>query len=197
MTSDPGRPYTSSLRQLQTDATRRLIVDSGIALLTENPSHQVSHEAIGARADMAPRTVYRYFPSRAELLDAMWEELDQRLGLSELPETAIELMVLIPELFRRLDAQAPVVEALITSTTGHEMSRRTDERRLKSIERALLTATAHLSRRDRDRLVALVRVLTSPMTWYVLRQKTRVTGDQPAEAVDWALRTLISAASGA
>lgn len=197
MASSSGRPYASPLRQQQSDTTRRLIVDSGIALLTEQPSAEVSQETIGRRADIAPRTVYRYFPSRSDLLDAMWEEIDARLGLSDFPETTIELLAFIPELFRRLDAHASVVEALITSTTGHEMAQRTDERRLKAIERALQSSTSHLSRRQRDRLVALVRVLTSSMTWYLLRQKTRVTGDEPAEAVDWALRTLISAVSGA
>jgi hypothetical protein len=96
-------------------------------------------------------------------------------------------------LFARLDANAALVNALITSNTGHEMSRRTGERRLEAIERSLADETSHLPRAERNRLIGLVRVLTSPMTWHVLHEKTRVTGDEPARAVMWALRQLIAA----
>lgn len=195
MSRTANRSYSSALRRQQAEATNRAIVETAVELLTDDPAADLSHERVAEGAGMAVRTVYRHFPSRSELLDAVWEEIDARLGLSEFPETTIELLAFVPELYRRLEQHAPVVKALITSPTGQEMARRTDERRLAAIECALSGATAHLPTRERNQLVALVRVLTSPLTWYLLQRKTRVVGDEPAAAVDWALRTLISAAA--
>ena len=189
------RLYSSPLRERQSATTRARIITAAVALLAEHPSDELSHENVSREAGIAVRTAYRHFPKRADLLDAVWEHIDDRLGLSELAaNNSAELIALVPDLFHRFDNNAEVVAALITSNTGHELSRRTGERRLQSIERALEQETGSLPRIERDRLNGLVRVLTSPLTWHVLRQKTRVTGAEPARAVTWALETLIETA---
>ncbi len=192
MSQKRKRSYSSPLRQQQAATTHQRIIDAAIALLTARPGSEISHESVGRAASIAVRTVYRHFATRSQLLDEVWEQLDARLGLSRLPGTgSAALIAFVPELFSRLDANAAVVDALITSHPGHEMSSRTGERQLEAIERALARETINLPRAERDRLVGLVRVLTSPMTWHMLHQKTRVTGDEPAQAVTWALRKLI------
>lgn len=164
-------------------------------MLTAHPALELTHQSVARSAGIATRTLYRHFPTRPDLLDAVWEEIDHRLGLSQIPATSSDaLLAFVPQLFARLDAHAAIVDALITSSTGHEMSRRTGERRLEAIESALASETAKMARGDRDRLIGLVRVLTSPMTWYLLRQKTRVTGEGPAAAVAWALHRLLGSA---
>lgn len=189
------RPYSSPLRRQQAAATHRRIIEAAVVHLTEHPGSEMSHESIGRASGIAARTVYRHFPTRSDLLDEVWEEIDRRLGLSQLPATdSAALIAFVPELFSRLDANAAIVNALITSNTGHEMSRRTGERGLEAIERALKAETKAMTVAERDRLTGLVRVLTSPMTWHLLHQKTRVTGDEPALAVTWALQRLIDAA---
>ncbi|MEO7104527.1 MAG: TetR family transcriptional regulator [Gemmatimonadaceae bacterium] len=167
-----------------------------IALLADRPGAEISHESIGTAAAIAVRTVYRHFPTRADLLDEVWEALDDRLGFSRLPTTsgAAAVIDFVPQLFKRLDANAAIVNALVTSNTGHEMSRRTGERRVQAIRQALTHETKHLSQAERDRLIGLVRVLTSPMTWHILSQKAEMSHDEPAEAVTWALRQLFHAA---
>ena len=189
------RVYTSPLRQQQAAVTRARIVAAAVGMLTAHPAIELSHESVARSAGIAARTVYRHFPTRPDLLDAVWEEIDHRLGLSQIPATSSDdLLAFVPQLFARLDAHAAIVDALITSSTGHEMSRRTGERRLEAIGSALASETSAMSRGDRDRLIGLVRVLTSPMTWHLLRQKTRVTGEGPAMAVTWALRRLLGSA---
>jgi len=195
MSQKRKRSYFSPLRQERAALTHRRIVDAAIALLTDAPGAEISHETIGRAAAIAVRTVYRHFPTRSDLLDEVWEVLDDRLGLSKLPATSsADVIGFVPQLFRRLDANSDIVIALITSSTGHEMSRRTGERRLHAIRQALAHETDQLPRAERDRLVGLVRVLTSPMTWHILRQKADMSHDEPAQTVTWALRQLISAA---
>lgn len=188
------RSYASPIRQQKAAATHRRIVDAAIALLTDRPGAEISHESIGRATAIAVRTVYRHFPTRSDLLDEIWEELDDRLGLSRVPTTSSAAVIeFVPQLFSRLDANSSIVNALITSSTGHEMSRRTGERRLHAIRQALAHETGQLPQIERNRLVGLVRVLTSPMTWHILSQKADMSHDEPAEAVTWALRRLLSA----
>lgn len=192
MSQKRKRAYFSPLRQRQAAVTHRRIIDAAIAVLAARPGTEISHEGIGRAAGIAARTVYRHFPTRQMLLDEIWEELDLRLGLSEFPTgNSTELIAFVPELFRRLDDNAAIVDALITSSSDHKMSRGTDARRLRAIEQALAHETEMLPHEERDRLIGIVRVLTSPITWHVLHQKTRVTGEQPARAVTWALKQLI------
>ena len=186
------RAYVSPLRERQAATTRDRIVAAAITLLAEHPETELSHETVALAAGIATRTVYRHFPSRSRLLDSIWDEIDQRLGLSTLPTSgSAELLAAIPNLFALLDANAAIVNALITTHAGHEMSLRTGDRRLRAIEAALADDTRGMARAERDRLIGLVRVLTSPMTWHVLRQKTRVTGNEPARAVVWAIEQLL------
>ena len=194
MPPKPKRPYSSPLRQQQAALTHRRIIDAAIALLTDGPGAELSHESIGSAAAIAVRTVYRHFPTRSDLLDEIWEELDERLGFSKLPTTSSAAIIdFVPQLFDRLDANAAIVNALITSSTGHEMSHRTGARRVLAIRQALKHETKHLPQAERDRLTGLVRVLTSPMTWHILSQKANMSHDEPARAVTWALQLLLLA----
>jgi AcrR family transcriptional regulator len=194
MSQKPKRAYSSPLREQQTAATHGRIIGAAIAVLADHPGAEISHETIARAAGIAVRTVYRHFPTRADLLDEVWEELDERLGLSSLPTTSSAAIIdFVPQLFNRLDANAAIVNAIITSSTGHEMSRRTGARRVQAIRQALAHETNHLGQAERDRLIGLVRVLTSPMTWHILSQKADMSNDEPALAVTWALRQLLLA----
>jgi AcrR family transcriptional regulator len=192
MSPKPKRPYSSPLRRRQAAITRARIVSAAASRLARDPETELSHETVASEAGVSTRTVYRHFPSVTDLLHAVWEDIDNRLGLSELPATgSAALLAFVPEMFSRLDDNAPVVNALLASNSGHEMSRRTSDRQLRAIATALASDTPRMTRAERARLAAIVRVLTSPMTWHMLRRKTRVTGNEPALAVVWALRRLI------
>ena len=194
MSQKSKRSYSSPIRQEQAALTHRRIVDAAIAMIADRPGSEISHESIGRAAGIAVRTVYRHFPTRSNLLDEVWEELDERLGLSKLPTTSSAAIIeFVPQLFGRLNVNSDIVNALITSSTGHEMSRRTGERRLQAIRQALAHETDQLPRTERNRLIGLVRVLTSPMTWHILSQKADMSRDEPAQTVTWALRQLLSA----
>ena len=64
-----------SLRSRQTAATREEILDVAMRMLSSDALDSFSHESIAATAGMGARTVYRHFPDRAELLQALWLRL--------------------------------------------------------------------------------------------------------------------------
>lgn len=70
---------------------------AALEMTQENPGDVLSHEQIAMRTDIGVRTVYRDFPSRTDLLDAVWRESDHRLALTNYPNTEEQLLgFLIP-----------------------------------------------------------------------------------------------------
>src|SRR5580704_4404908 len=64
-----------NLRSRQTAATREEIQDVAMRMLSSGAPDGFSHESIARTAGMGARTVYRHFPDRAELLQALWLKL--------------------------------------------------------------------------------------------------------------------------
>ena len=64
----PGRIARVSLRELKKDRTRRAIADAATHLFAEHGFDAVTVADIAGAAEVAPRTVHRYFPDKQEIL---------------------------------------------------------------------------------------------------------------------------------
>src|SRR5256885_914009 len=65
-----ARPYDNALRRQQADLTRRRILDTVRDLLMESRT-SFSIPEIAARAGVSEPTIYRHFPNRDALLEAL------------------------------------------------------------------------------------------------------------------------------
>src|SRR4029453_17064635 len=65
----------TSWRERQTVHTREHIIDVAKELLVRAPAEPFSHERIAQAAGLGARTMYRHFPSRADLMQALWEKV--------------------------------------------------------------------------------------------------------------------------
>src|SRR5262245_54980342 len=108
------RTYSSSLRQRQAKETRTVILEAALKLMSKQPPESVTPEAIAKEGQVALRTLYRHFPSRDNLLDAIGSEVEQRLGLNAYPETEEELLESVGRVSRRLDDQPALARLLLT-----------------------------------------------------------------------------------
>ena len=190
---DGARRYASPLRERQTEETRRQIVETALALIQESPEESFSHERVAARAGIALRTVYRHFPSRVELLDAVWQESDRRLQLTQYPESEADLLASLETVYGHMDENASLIRGLLNSNAGREMRRRDNERRLQGIDRALATATGHLRPDRRRQVVAVFQALFSARTWEMMRDRAHLHEGETAKAVRWAMETMLEA----
>ncbi|MFN3326028.1 MAG: TetR family transcriptional regulator [Bryobacteraceae bacterium] len=187
-----ARAYTSPLRKRQMDATREAIVSTAFAMVESEPGGLLTHEAVAAKAEVAVRTVYRHFPSRAELIGAIWERLKERTG-TEFPETEAELLELAPRLYRSFDAHEALVRAFLSSGAGGEVRDRGSGEGRPALERTLAQAARHLDPERRAEVVAVFLALYSAPAWQMMRDRGGISGEQAARAVEWAMRALLDA----
>ncbi|SDE78876.1 TetR/AcrR family transcriptional regulator [Terriglobus roseus] len=191
MNTEP-RSYSSPLRQQQMEDTRQRIVEAALTLISEQPQEAFSHEEIARRAGIALRTVYRHFPSRPELLDAVWKTSDSQLELSHYPDTEADMLAAVEPVYARMDAHAPLMRGLLRSNAGQEMRRRDNERRRAAMERALAPATAHLDAAGKRGVLGIFQSIFSGRAWETMRDRAHLQEGEPARATEWAMRTLLA-----
>jgi AcrR family transcriptional regulator len=66
---------TFTQRDGQKRQTRRRILDAALSLIDEVGEEQVTMGAVAARAGVRERTIYRYFETRDQLLQAAWRRI--------------------------------------------------------------------------------------------------------------------------
>src|SRR5690348_13244618 len=69
--------HTSTLSERRTEFTRKLILDSAIEILE---SGDFTMRVVSKKAGMAERSLFRYFSTRDELLDAVAAEVSRRIA---------------------------------------------------------------------------------------------------------------------
>lgn len=187
------RTYTSPLRQQQTEDTRQRIIQAALELIAEQVGGDFSHEEVARRAQIALRTIYRHFPARTDLLDAVWQESDRKLDLSHYPQTEEAMLASLEKVYGEMDRNASLIRGLLNSNAGREMRLRDNERRRQGVVKALSPATRHLSPAKRKLVVAVFQALYGGRTWEMMRDRAHLDEGETSEAVEWAMRTLLDA----
>src|SRR5215212_7116791 len=79
-----GRPYDNSHRAAQAGQTRAAILDALVSVIARGVA-ELSMPAVAQEAGVSLRTVYRHFPTKRELLNALAWHLDARIAYSPEP----------------------------------------------------------------------------------------------------------------
>ncbi len=89
----------AGLRQRKKESSRRAIEDAAWELFAEKGYEETSINDIAERADVAPRTFFRYFPTKEAVMYPQFEELLQS----------------VRDAFRKRPADEPVITSLFES----------------------------------------------------------------------------------
>jgi len=164
-----------SLRAQQADLTRDLIVRAFRGLLETDHPDAITYPQVAEAAGVSLRTVYRYFPTRADLLQSAAEwfrELTDGARWDD-PRSVSDLAGAIPQLGRALADDA------------------LEQPRRDAVAAALADVSRELPADEVRRAEALLSYIRSGRAWLVLHDRDGLDGDEIVAALDWASSALL------
>jgi AcrR family transcriptional regulator len=168
--------------------TRQVILDALIDQLAETGAFDYSVFEIARRAGVSVRTVYRHFPDRDSLLEALARQVNERVGLQH-DITPEGLPGLARELFARFDQHPQLIRAQLASG-GSAVRARARKERVALMRKAVDAVAPELPEHVRMVRAALMSCLFSADVWSRMRDEFGIDGAETGEAVAWALATL-------
>ncbi len=187
------------LRDRQKDLTRESVLQALAEIAAEGHVLTFTVQDVADRAGVSHRSLYRHFPTRKALLEALYEWGVARLDVSAVvaPLASVdELPRLAGKLFALFDTQPAWIRAVVIATVASDIRPRARIRRNKPLEDLIAGLTSNLDPSESRRVFAVMRYLISSQAWLVLREQFGLDGEERAKAVAWALRTLAEDVKG-
>lgn len=188
--------YHSPLRQEQMTRTREQILEGLIRIMARGVT-ELSIPAVAREAGVSVPTVYRYFPSKRALVEALGGYVVEKVGRPNVqpPHSLEELTAQIRELFVKYESIDEVVRVAAMSGIAFELRKEVLQARLKIIEDALEPILARLDEADRIRLRNIVFLFSTTATIRAFKDYLDLTGEEAADNVVWAILTLTRGAT--
>jgi AcrR family transcriptional regulator len=181
----------------QTVDTHSAILLSAAALLRERTFEDISYLDLADATAVSERTIYRRFPTRSHLLEALGRWIEAEHFPVRAFGTPSEFRAAARERFRAFEASAAFA---FVAARGASLSPTADEAEapITTAIVAMVGATAPgLNRRDARRIAATARYYASPLFWARMRAGFEMSADEISDAFDLAMRSVLPAASKA
>jgi AcrR family transcriptional regulator len=180
-----------SLRDQHAAMTRERILKAVADLLERGDAGELTVPEVAEASGVSLRTIYRYYPTREELLEAAGRWIGDELLQHPYPRDLDEVADLYQIGCRDFDERPGLVRALAFSQLGQQVRGYRRRERLESIERALRTELTALSQGELRRAEAVLAYLHNMLAYTTLREENGLSGDEIGEAIGWAIRVLI------
>ncbi len=174
-----------SLRDQQAELTRELIMRAFQELLRNDHPDAITYPQVAEAAGVSLRTVYRYFPTRADLLQiaaAWFTELTGEVPWDD-PRTVRDLAAVLPQIGRLFDEHTNVFRAL--SEIELERPRR------DAVAAAIADVSGNLAPSEVRGAEAMLGYIRSGRAWLVLHEQYGLAGDEVVATLDWAAGSLL------
>jgi AcrR family transcriptional regulator len=183
----------SSLRERQAAVIREAILDALASRLDRDDPDDVAMPQVAADAGISLRTLYRYFPTREAMFDAVGDHVVARMGLPRQIEGADDISRVFLESARR-GAQSPeLVRAMLWTRLGRRARSPHRRRRVESITAALTEVTSHLPPDEARRREGAIVYLASLPAWITVSEECGLSAEDAQRGIAWAIHTLVAA----
>lgn len=182
----------ASLREQQAEAVRQRVLDAVATLLEQAGADDLTMPQVAAASGISLRTVYRYYPTREQLLEAAGRWIGSELLGQGYPETLDDVADSFEDGCREFDRHPGLVRALALSQLGREVRATRRGERLEAIRDALRAEVGDLSERELREAEAVLAYLHNMLAFATLREEHELPADEIAEALGWAIRTLVN-----
>lgn len=185
-----ARTYNSPLREQQARRTAEQILDALVELAAAPDFDGLSVKELARHAGVAERTVYRHFPDRLALIDALAER-DSEQGtwpdVVALDDTwCARFPAMLQAVYRQFDELADENRALARLSAGGSGPTATEtRRRFERFTDAVADAFPGLSANDQRGVAALLQLLGSSRTWLRFQDEWGMSGAESGRYVAW------------
>jgi AcrR family transcriptional regulator len=180
-----------SLRDQHAAMTRERILEAVADLLERGHADELTMPGVADASGVSLRTVYRYYPTREELLEAAGRWIGDELLRHPYPKDLDEVADLYQDGCRDFDERPGLVRALALSQLGRSVRGYRRRERLETVGRALRNELTGLSEQELRRAEAVLAYLHNMLAYTTLREESELSGEEIGEAIGWAIRTLI------
>jgi AcrR family transcriptional regulator len=181
------------LRAEQKEATRQRILDAAGRLMQDRDLEESSFAAIAEEAGVKERTIYRHFPSKSALIEALCVWYAQRVHY-DVPQTEAELIAVPQHVFPGFAANERFTRALWASAQGRAFRLSNVEERKRGLKTATADALRGLPPREAKWMTAVVHVLITSATWQTMKDYWGLSPDEAGKASSMAIELLLKAA---
>ncbi|MEW5850823.1 MAG: TetR/AcrR family transcriptional regulator [Myxococcota bacterium] len=185
------RTYSSPLRQQQSEETQARILEAVAAQVAEQGFQDFSVERVAARAGVSAPTVYKYFPTRDAMLDAVILWMRSRVGALPTPSGPDDLPAIVEKTCVTLDQHATAAEALILTQLGRQVRGRGASGRQQQMLEVLREELTGLPDEEARAIAGVFKHLCSLEAWFLMRTAFDVGGEQAGRTIAWAVKTLL------
>jgi AcrR family transcriptional regulator len=191
-----SRAYGSPLRAQQAEETRERILDATGRVMAGGLAF-VSIPQVAREAGVSVPTIYRHFPTKHDLLAAVYPHAVRRAGLDELviPRSMDELRAGLRAYFERTDLFGDLARAAMASPAAEEVRRINMPDRVAIFRRLAGSIEPKPSKADRERIARLLVILTASSALRLWRDQLGSSVEEAADDVDWVLRAAIASAT--
>lgn len=155
-----------SLTDRQTDLTRKLILDAALDVL-QSATGELTMRLVAKRAAISERTLFRYFATRDEFLDAVVEAFQARIDLPPTPRTLEDLLSYPRVLYTCFEANASLNKASLQSEIAQRM--RQDKARMDGVRKIINRIAPHSGDHTRKIAAANIRFYLAASSWLYFR----------------------------
>jgi AcrR family transcriptional regulator len=188
---------TTTLAERQADLTRQVILDAALDTLEQGSLADLTVRAVAKRANLAERTVFRYYADRDAFLDGVAGALSERLHLPAPPASMPELLAAPRALYERFEDQLRLTRAALHTDLFHRMRTLHARPRTTAVRRLLDQLAPRRTERERRIATANIRHYLQASTWHYYRFYFEFSLEDTIAAAETAIRdTLVGLKAG-
>lgn len=184
-----GRTYDNTLREERARQTRERILEGVVEACFDGRVDDLSVAAVSKKAGISPATIYRHFPNREVLLEAVERRIGEKLGRPEQPGSADELAGYARGLAAFFEENIELMK--LSRSAADKLERESRGVRDRMIAELLRGELAHLSRDDASAVTAVFRMLIGLDLFLAQRERFGATTEASGRAMGWAIRSLL------
>lgn len=185
------RKYDNTARSIKAHENEQRIIVALVELLAQRQGRDVEVKDIAQKTGLTQRTIFRFFKDKQTLHQAMDSYLLSYLQLSHEQIHSMNFVGFGKNAYKLFDRHQNLTLAYILSPFGQEARLRFRKKLNQSMidkirQETKITLTPKTSRR-----LAIMTSLVNAKIWHDIKTEYGYTGEEMADSVEWALKTLL------